>query len=423
MDFVDKIVSIIVSVVGILVILGNAISFLKQTDISITLKTHEEREKYKLIRGVVFFVLTTALWFVILFSVNTFTIAFGDSRQYIAGINKNVAPFFVITYTVAIIVGALVSIKLKRKEIRVYKEISWRDHFRIFYVFISIILEIVLFATSVSYAIAMPIDNYVVGDLLLSIMVGIIATLILSKMSRSDYDAIALFKTTYKGEEVFLFEMKGDSLVAGDERIMSECQCFYLISQAELEGPIVKSNNVERVMAGNSVSSTLSLKQEIIEKLIEIYGDKRVFVLATKDYDLTTDPTQRNKRLDRSKWADACVKTLFDGKDRETIVKKNNKNRSEGEYNFSYIKFAVDKKGNIYGIVSGKSSFHKDYPSDVWFYDIAEKNSKKVAIYMKEHSLKWYKKEIVILKNEDELSYKEAYDNERTLKNEFNLFD
>lgn len=158
----------------------------------------------------------------------------------------------------------------------------------------------------------------------------------------------------------------------------------------------------------------LYTKEQIIEKLIEKYGDDNICIVSTAGCDLTTCPNGRNSKRDRSNWADKIVFQLY------------NEKRSEIEsetYHFAYVKFACDDDGNIYGIVSGKSSFHIKNPSDVYFYDLDAEKKKEAAIYMKENGLRWYTKEILIVKNVDKLNQREAYNHEREIKELFGLFD
>lgn len=63
------------------------------------------------------------------------------------------------------------------------------------------------------------------------------------------------------------------------------------------------------------------------------------------------------------------------------------------------------------------------YPSDVWFYEFDGKSKKKLEQCMIQNNLKWYEEKILILKNENVLDSKEAYDNERKMKNWFGLYD
>lgn len=168
----------------------------------------------------------------------------------------------------------------------------------------------------------------------------------------------------------------------------------------------------------------LYTKEQIVEELIEEYGKHNVCIVSTEDYDLTTYPAWGNSKKDRCRWADVVVRKLYNGKDRSEIKKKS-RNWSTGEYSFAYVKFACGDDCNIYGIVSGLSSFHEQYASDVYFYDIAEdKFKKKEAVKrMKENTLEWYKKEILIIKNNNVLDRKEAYQHEKEIKELFGLSD
>lgn len=121
--------------------------------------------------------------------------------------------------------------------------------------------------------------------------------------------------------------------------------------------------------------------EEIETILEEKLGADRFAFVPTNKYDLTTNPKGRNSKKDRREWADAVVKMLFGNIEREEIVKASRR-LGTGEYNFSYIKFAMNSNNEIFGVVHGKSSFHCMYPSDVWFYDLCDGQKKKVAEFL-----------------------------------------
>jgi len=165
---------------------------------------------------------------------------------------------------------------------------------------------------------------------------------------------------------------------------------------------------------------------EIVEKLkneLNLEENKDFFLVSTKEYDLTTNPKGRNSKKSRSDWADKTVEHLFNKKRRE-IEKKCPRKISTGEYNFTYIKFAEEiETGEIYGIVHGKSSFHKLYPGDVWFYDFADNKKKELKDFFEKNGLKWHTEKILIIKNQNVCDYSEAMANEKMLKNLFKTFD
>lgn len=162
------------------------------------------------------------------------------------------------------------------------------------------------------------------------------------------------------------------------------------------------------------MSMKLKTMEEVKAKLIEEFSINRIFTVSTKEYDLSTNPKGRNSKKDRRNWADAIFKELYN-KDR-CVVEKKSRCLGTGEYNFSYVKFAMNKDNEIFGVVHGKSSFHCLYPSDVWFYDVNEGGKDKVRKLFGERGFSWYTDEIIIIKNDNELSYKEAYNNEKRVK-------
>lgn len=145
----------------------------------------------------------------------------------------------------------------------------------------------------------------------------------------------------------------------------------------------------------------LKTKDYIISRLKDEYKE-RVFIISTLDI-----------FANKSKWANRVVKEIYncDRCDMKTYA-----------YHFSYIKFAKNKKNEVYGIVNGKGQFHCNYSSDVRFFDIENYDNNK-SKFMKKNNLQWYSKEIVILKNIKDLDKKEAYLNESILHEKFDLLD
>lgn len=145
----------------------------------------------------------------------------------------------------------------------------------------------------------------------------------------------------------------------------------------------------------------LKTKDYIINRLKDEYKE-RVFVISALDI-----------FANKAKWADRVVKEIYNCDRREMKTYA---------YHFSYVKFAKDKKNEVYGIVNGKGQFHWNEPSDVSFYDIKECGNIK-SKFMKKNNLQWYSEEIVILKNINDLDEKETFSNETNLHQKFHLFD
>lgn len=161
--------------------------------------------------------------------------------------------------------------------------------------------------------------------------------------------------------------------------------------------------------------------KDAMKILSKEFGNEQVVLVSTKAFDLTTNPKGRNHKADRSAWADKVFKMLFNEK-RENIVKKS-RCLGSGEYNFSYVKFGINNRNEIYGVVHGKSSFHCMYPSDVWFYDFADDKKSSIKQCFDENRLSWYTERIIIVKNVDMRDYKEAYKNEHRIKQLLQTFD
>lgn len=144
-------------------------------------------------------------------------------------------------------------------------------------------------------------------------------------------------------------------------------------------------------------------KEDIVNDLQKAYGESAVLV--------STKSILENK----NKWASTICFELFNRK-RETLITE--------AYHFSYIKFAIDEQGKIWGFVGGKSQFHWKNPSDIVFYDIEDVKwvNKKAAVFMRKNKFRWDKEKILILKNTDNSSSEEAEKNEEMLQNKYNLF-
>ncbi|MBD5467964.1 MAG: hypothetical protein HDR21_07420 [Lachnospiraceae bacterium] len=149
----------------------------------------------------------------------------------------------------------------------------------------------------------------------------------------------------------------------------------------------------------------LSKKDDVVSDMKTKYGDKRVALVRSKNFSESKTYTE---------WANKVVENIF-GKDRATL--------NSGECNFSYIKFAKNKKEEIFAIVAGVSQFHKKYTSDICFYDI-QTEKKDAAEFMRKNELSWDEYEILIFlnQNNDFGDRKEALKNEKKMQCDYILF-
>ena len=146
------------------------------------------------------------------------------------------------------------------------------------------------------------------------------------------------------------------------------------------------------------------------------FGSNKCVVVETKNYDLTTLSNYRNNNKDRAKWANKVILDLTSGK-REDIGRDYNE-----AYYFAYIKFALNKEGESFAVVSGSSSFHWNYPSDVEFYDLNKENKTKLKLFF-DNKLEWDKEKIILVKSDDPWNRKEAESNEKSIKLLLGTFD
>ncbi len=159
---------------------------------------------------------------------------------------------------------------------------------------------------------------------------------------------------------------------------------------------------------------------EIKKRLINEYGEDNICIVNTKGFDLIKKSS--GGLNGRNVWADNVVRQIY-GIERSEIIKEFPRVCGSGEYQFAYVKFFKDNKKNIYGGVNGLSSFHRSYPSDVWFYPVPDESKQRVTSVMEQFHLSWYTDEILIIKNEDVKNRTEARKKESDLHNWFELED
>lgn len=207
-------------------------------------------------------------------------------------------------------------------------------------------------------------------------------------------------------------------------------RCKSLLALSINKNPVIKVTIWEGKSMGEDIED-LKLKGDMgdIEKelkdLIDSEYEKyRVHVVIKKDdYDLTKYPNQTEER---KKWVNYIL---------DEYLKKSKPYYKKGKIiHFAYIKFGYkeDDEKKIYGIQAGKTSFHKKYYSDIWFFPINEKSNfkpgkQKVKKFMNNNLLEWYTDNIVIIENENPINEEQAKDQikkiEKKIQNKFNLKD
>ena len=145
-------------------------------------------------------------------------------------------------------------------------------------------------------------------------------------------------------------------------------------------------------------------KENIVSDMQDKYGE-RVVLVPSKNYSESKTYT---------KWASDVVKTVFK-KDRALL--------NSGECNFSYIKFSQNERGETFAIVAGVSQFHKNYTSDICFYDI-NVEQKEAAKFMRKNKLVWDEYEILFFLNEnnDFSNREEALKKKKKMQDDYKLF-
>lgn len=158
-------------------------------------------------------------------------------------------------------------------------------------------------------------------------------------------------------------------------------------------------------------------KDSLITLAKHIHGKNNVFLVKGA-------PFFEGTRHKRYKWiTQEVLPKVYSVKEEE--AKNKYLNLKQPIY-FSYVKFATTSDSKlVFGIQSGKSQFYPKYNSDISFWSIDSNNENKyLGEFMKEHNLKWYVDELLIIKSneiseENEKSKKEyeskAYYNEKNI--------
>ena len=121
------------------------------------------------------------------------------------------------------------------------------------------------------------IANIILLSFLLEINIRLIVlfAFIIFELAKTSYDSItksdwfpAKIKTKHKGKELFIYEMKDEFLLTGTDRYLFNCEEFYLIHAGELKNKIINSNsNIEIIDEDEENEKEIAKLQKKVKEL------------------------------------------------------------------------------------------------------------------------------------------------------------
>ncbi len=230
MEGLTDIVGITAAVCGLIGVIITAFAFLGQTSISITLMTHEQREKYRLAQKIIVYVGLFAFSFGIGMVLD---VGFIDIRLII---EKGGECFLISVLAVVAAILSLIFMLLftrrDKKSKNTHKFFHYLLSFALLFTGIFVLVLNVIFSNMASGTEALRIN------VVLSFAFLVFMWMLVNLRGLGKEDEVAYLKTRCGEEEFFLFEMKGDYLVAGDKRCLTECSYFRLIKVSDMKEPL-----------------------------------------------------------------------------------------------------------------------------------------------------------------------------------------
>jgi hypothetical protein len=276
MESISTFLTIIAGLGAGIMVFIKALLFLNQTNISMTLLSHDERERHNFLKGAIFsFVMAFSCLYVGFFICAIFgeinktkditkldeqvqqVNVDNDKRN---GLAKNESAEIDIVfesssneinnYIVFISLGISILITVclyiyDRKRIRRIRIIKF-DRYLGFFIFLFLIFLTGTF--NIVFAIRGDLKSYLVQGGILSILFGMSSILAVSYRGEGIIGReVAYLKSVYGKEVVYLFEANGDFIVAGDNKYITDCEKFWLIEKAKLKKPLLTAWNDEDV--------------------------------------------------------------------------------------------------------------------------------------------------------------------------------
>ena len=252
--------------------------FLSQTKISITLMSHGERERHKVFRTIAVFLCFVVVCYAFGFLATIFNILTGIVRKQInAGSaisaqkdvrvsdndilvkvtqgeqiikelgGKTIIVAIIILVLIAIIASSIYALRVKKQEegrTQYYKIRKW---YRYFVIGFMLFWALILIEINIIIGFVSTIKNYAIIGIIVSGLHGFFCACTVC-ISTNEYNGeIAHLKSFYEGKVVYLFELEGNSFVAGDNMYVSDCEEFYLIPMTNLKAPLVDAQSEDDV--------------------------------------------------------------------------------------------------------------------------------------------------------------------------------
>ncbi len=230
MKDIITIIEIVASICAVLGVIIKAVSFLGQTSISITLMSHEERQKYQLAQKIIVY----ASLYVFSFAVGMFL----NLDRFRLQINRIEGGRLGVVLSLVAFVLTLIAlcffINSDRKTKRKQSILSW---------LLTILLLFLIFLTLLSNVIGSSflskMDSLKLNAVFSFFLVMFFWTLVQIRGISSD--EVAYLKVHNDNGTLYLFELQGEYLVAGDKRNYEECSYYKLIKVDELKEPLMKA--------------------------------------------------------------------------------------------------------------------------------------------------------------------------------------
>ncbi|SCX17633.1 hypothetical protein SAMN02910339_02459 [Lachnospiraceae bacterium YSD2013] len=272
---VTKILAFAAATLGAIIGIG---VFLNQTRISITLMSHEERERHRVFRTIAVFLCFVVFCYAMGFlatifnistdlilqqnnaestitgqkdigaSDNDISVQVTQGEQIIKELDvKIIIGGIIILLLVAIIAGTIYALDIKKQEIgrtQYYKVRKWHRYLVIGFM---LFLAIILLETNMIIGFASTIKDYAIIGIIVSGLHGFFCACTICSSANEYTGEISHLKSFYEGKVVYLFELEGNSFVAGDNMYVSDCEEFYLIPMTNLKAPLVDAQSEDDV--------------------------------------------------------------------------------------------------------------------------------------------------------------------------------
>ena len=255
------------------------IAFLNQTNISLTLLSHSEREKYRIVHGITVFIVFSILCYAtgVFFNVALTTFRdYSEQKQAqeiimaqedtdvgeldvetpakeMASIEaisiEEIAAiaFLLFLLIVAILFGFFFANGVRKREKDKTQYYKVRKRARYFCIGVMFFLSVLMLEICALMGMVETIEQFCIRGIAVSLLHGVLIVFTISITNNRYGDEIALLKSYYKDRVVYLFELKDGYYVAGDNMYMSDCEEHWMIAISELNEPLIDATSEDDV--------------------------------------------------------------------------------------------------------------------------------------------------------------------------------